>query len=45
MGKIIIGGFIVGGILFLAGEYPHVAVSITAIAIVAIFKIGDWFNN
>jgi len=45
MGKFIIGSVLTLGIIYLAGLYPHVAVGVTAISIVLIFKLAEWFNE
>jgi hypothetical protein len=45
MVKFIISSILVGTIVYLAGLYPHIAVAITAIAIVLIFKLGEWFSE
>ena len=32
-------------IIIVAGIYPHVAVGVTAVTIVTIFKAAEWFNS
>lgn len=39
--KIILWGVLVWGVLFLIGNYPLVAVTITALGITILFKIFD----
>jgi hypothetical protein len=45
MAKFIVGSILTGIIILLAGMYPHVAVGVTAIAIVLIFKITEWLGE
>jgi len=45
MTKFITGCVLTGVIIFFAGKYPHVAVGVTAIAIVLIFKVSEWFSE
>ena len=43
--KFIIGSIAAIAIVCIAGLYPHVAVGVTAISIVLIFKLGEWFSE
>lgn len=45
MVKFIVGSVLTLGIIYLAGLYPHVAVGVTAVAIVLIFKLAEWFSE
>lgn len=45
MVKFIVGSILTGVIVLLGGMYPHVAVGVTAVAIVLIFKLAEWFGE
>jgi len=45
MVKFIVGCALTSVVVLLAGMYPHVAVGVTAIVIVLIFKFGEWFSE
>ena len=45
MVKFITGSILTLGLVYLAGEYPHVAVGLVAISIVLIFKLAEWFSE
>jgi len=44
MVKSLFGMAIIACIVYTAGLFPHVAVGLTAIAIVFIFKMGNWLE-
>ena len=45
MGKLIAGLVFAGVVILLCGLYPHVAVGVTAVVIVIIFKAGEWYKE
>ncbi len=45
MVKFIVGSILALGVIYLAGEYPHVAVGLVAVSIVLIFKLAEWFSE
>jgi len=45
MVKFIIGSVLTIAVIYIAGLYPHVAVGLTALGIVIIFKLHEWFSE